>query len=202
MVNGWVKWTESRIFHSARQIYVLSEKDSRLIRRFYGVPHCRILNLFEKLNPEIESFNVSIVKKNKYRAIFIGSIKRAENYRGLEWFYENIYPACVANIEVVCVGEIDDNLSLKFPEFKFIGYVDSLDEVLLQCDFTIAPVLDGAGIKIKVIDSLARKIPVIGTTKAYEGIGRPNYPHCTNIPEKWIDIINGGRIDYFYRPPV
>ncbi|MGK4384451.1 glycosyltransferase [Ectopseudomonas chengduensis] len=201
-LNAWVRWSEKRIFKSAKRIYVLSEKDRRLLRRFYGVRDDRVVNLFEKLYPEVEPFRAKVRKRGVFRAIFLGSIRRAENYRGLEWFYYNVFPSCVDSIEVFCIGEVDDHLAARFPEFKFVGFVESLSDALSHCDFTIAPVLDGAGIKIKVIDSIVRKIPVIGTPKAFEGIGRPNYPYCSSDAKNWIDALNGGFIDYVYHPPL
>lgn len=201
-LNAWVRWSEARVFRAAQRIYVLSEKDRRLIRRFYGVREDRIVNLFGNIYPEVGPFHTLVRKRGVFRAIFLGSISRPENYRGLVWFYDYVFPSCVDSIEVVCIGETDDHLAARFPEFKFIGFVDSLSDALSQCDFTIAPVLDGAGIKIKVVDSVVRQIPVIGTPKAFEGVGRPNWPYCSNDANKWIDAINSDLIDYVYRPPL
>lgn len=201
-LTAWVRWSEARIFRAAGRIYVLSEKDRRLVRRFYGIREDRIVNLFGSLYPDVVAFRTLVRKRGLFRAIFLGSISRSENYRGLEWFYENVFPSCVDSIEVVCIGEINDHLAAQFPEFKFIGFVDSLSDALSQCDFTIAPVLDGAGIKIKVLDSLVRHIPVIGTPKAFEGVGRPNWPHCSSDANNWIAAIKSDVIEYNYRPPL
>lgn len=201
-MNWWVRTSEGRIFDAASRIYVLSEKDRKLVRRFYGITDQRIVNVFKWLYPNIVPFKKLVRKHGKFHAIFLGSIARSENYRGLAWFYENVFTACSEAVEVTCIGETDMNLSKHFPEFNFIGFVDSISESLLRCDFTIAPILDGAGIKIKVLDSLIQTVPVIGTPKAFEGLGRPNWPHCSTDANTWIELIKGEIIEYDYKPPI
>ena len=50
------------------------------------------------------------------------------------------------------------------------GYVEDLDEVLLQSCALINPLLFGSGIKLKVLEALARGLPVLSTSVGLEGI--------------------------------
>ena len=52
-----------------------------------------------------------------------------------------------------------------------LGYVPSLDSVLSRIRLTIAPLRYGAGLKGKVIESMAAGIPCVMTTVAAEGLG-------------------------------
>ena len=50
------------------------------------------------------------------------------------------------------------------------GFVDDLTEIFAQATLLLAPLRFGSGIKIKIIDALARGLPVLGTSTALEGI--------------------------------
>jgi hypothetical protein len=158
--------------------------------------------LFESLFPDVTQFDKVVYKKGKYRALFIGSLKRKENYAGFKWFYRNVFSHCEGSIEVACLGDVNEEIQNEFKKINFLGFVQNINNEIVKYDFTIAPIVDGAGVKIKVIDSLINKTPVIGTPKAFEGVGRPNWPYCTNDPASWIDAINRDVIKYTYKPPI
>lgn len=50
------------------------------------------------------------------------------------------------------------------------GFVPDLDEVFQRATAVLAPLRFGSGIKIKVLEALARGVPVVGTPTAFEGI--------------------------------
>jgi len=54
-----------------------------------------------------------------------------------------------------------------------LGYVPSLDNVFDRVRLTIAPLRYGAGLKGKVLESLAAGIPCVMTTVAAEGLDLP-----------------------------
>ena len=51
-----------------------------------------------------------------------------------------------------------------------LGFVDNPYKIMSESLGLIAPLFHGAGIKVKVIESLACGTPVIGTEVAFEGI--------------------------------
>ena len=59
------------------------------------------------------------------------------------------------------------------PGLEIVGAVDDLGPVFASARLTIAPLRYGAGLKGKVIESLAAGVPCIGTRIAYEGIELP-----------------------------
>ena len=57
---------------------------------------------------------------------------------------------------------------------EFLGRVDDLTELYYNCNFILAPILGGAGMKIKVIEAIAHSKTVVGTPKAFDGINVSN----------------------------
>jgi len=59
----------------------------------------------------------------------------------------------------------------RFPDHVCVeGYVPDLDQLLSSACALIAPVRFGSGIKIKVLEALARGLPVLTTSVGAEGI--------------------------------
>jgi glycosyltransferase involved in cell wall biosynthesis len=52
-----------------------------------------------------------------------------------------------------------------------LGWVDDLDDVLSSTAALISPLRIGSGVKIKVLEALARGLPVVGTPHGVLGLG-------------------------------
>ena len=59
------------------------------------------------------------------------------------------------------------------------GFVDDLDSLLARAVAVIAPLRFGSGIKQKILDAVARGVPVVGTEVAFEGIPARRSPLAT-----------------------
>lgn len=82
----------------------------------------------------------------------------------------------------------------KMPKFKntdnlkFIGYVDDLRYFLYAADIAIVPILRGSGIRIKMIDYLSARLPMITTKKAAMGLVFEDKKHGLIVNDE--DIVN------------
>lgn len=196
--SWWIKYSERRLFAAAKRIFVLSEKDARILRRYYRIDAQRVVSLLPVLYPNLASFSSIVRRQGKFRVAFLGSLNRVENLRSLSWFYDSVYRNCSDTTEVYCIGETTRSLIGDFPEVTFVGRVEDLSSELVKYDLTIAPIMDGAGIKIKVVDSLLSHVPVLGTPKAFEGLGRPNVECCSTNPDNWISTLRSEEIIFRY----
>jgi glycosyltransferase involved in cell wall biosynthesis len=161
--------TESFILKSQinSKIFTFSEKDSNLLLEKYN------------LNSSVTSFYVD--NNNNFeieevfnRIVLFGSWKRPENYQGLKWFIDNIQPKLNLGIEILVIGGGLDNKMIesisKIKAIKYLGFVKDPNRLISESNFLIAPVFQGAGVKVKVIDSLSLGTAVIGTDLAFEGV--------------------------------
>ena len=64
----------------------------------------------------------------------------------------------------------DLHQQLARPRVKVLGRVERLTEVFEQVRLTIAPLRFGAGLKDKVLRSMAAGLPCIGTPEAFDGM--------------------------------
>jgi glycosyltransferase involved in cell wall biosynthesis len=110
---------------------------------------------------------------------FVGMLSIAHNDDGLSWFLRDgmpellrVHPDAVLHIigrgaspHVVALAETyGDNVRLH-------GYVQDLDALVGSCCAMVNVLRFGSGVKIKVLDALARGLPVVTTEVGAEGIG-------------------------------
>ncbi len=112
---------------------------------------------------------------------FIGHYGHAPNHDAALWLIEEIMPCLRAfqpGITCLLVGSdmpqsLRRTAELGQAGVEAIGQVAALAEVFDRVRLTIAPLTFGAGIKGKVLDSLAAGIPCVCTPLAAEGLDLP-----------------------------
>ncbi len=110
--------------------------------------------------------------------VFLGSLTLAHNVTAVEWFLELCLPLVLkerpdALFKIIGKGSSPriDAFAKQYPDnVRQLGFVESIDEHLLQACCLISPLLFGSGIKIKVIDALRCGIPVISSSIGAEGL--------------------------------
>ena len=111
---------------------------------------------------------------------FVGSYGHAPNLDAAHVLLEKVMPLVWAeapDIPLLLAGS-DLPATLReaaapFPAAKVLGWVAALDEVFAQVRLTAAPLRYGAGLKGKVLDSLAAGIPCLCSPMAAEGMDLP-----------------------------
>ncbi len=106
---------------------------------------------------------------------FIGGFRHAPNVDAILWFFKEVLPHLMKRDKTIRVKVIGSHMPEEFkqidhPNIDVVGFVDNLDAELRRTRLTIAPLRYGAGIKGKVLSSLAAGIPCVMTAVAAEGI--------------------------------
>jgi glycosyltransferase involved in cell wall biosynthesis len=151
-------------------ILCFSEKDRNLIKEYFDLESNKV-DFF--INKQIKQIDYECVQLNG-NFVFFGAWGRTENAEGLEWFIENVMPQLDKNIRIEIIGSgIGARLKSKintYSNINMLGFVENPYPILAASLGLIAPLFQGAGVKVKVIESLACGTPVIGTKVAFEGI--------------------------------
>lgn len=105
--------------------------------------------------------------------IFIGSIHEP-NIDAVKFLYEKIMPIVwITNpeLEVSVIGNVADKLDIKqYPKFKFLGFVESIEEHFMNSRIMVAPLRFGAGVKGKIGQAFEYFFPVVTTDIGAEGM--------------------------------
>lgn len=132
--------------------------------------------------------NLSSVKREpqKKDILFYGAMARKENSLSAIWFIDNVLPLIKdMNIRFVILGSNPPE-NLKSKESKRVhitGFVDTIDPYFSSSMCFVAPLLLGAGIKVKIIEALSSGIPVLTNDIGIEGIhakDKKDYFHCVS----------------------
>lgn len=145
----------------------------------------RIQKLLPNLENRIEicSMKLEINPMPKFEAtqnlILVGSLGHPPNQEMVLGAIEKILPSLSntkeqLNLKIVGVGWEDwikrEYAHLDLTNVIFKEYVPDISAEIRSSRIMIAPLTEGSGIKIKVLDSIRNGVPVIGSTIAWEGI--------------------------------
>jgi glycosyltransferase involved in cell wall biosynthesis len=116
------------------------------------------------------------------------------NLTGLRWFLREVWPALDSHIELHLFGFGSSAVGAGIRRVHSYGFVEDQREPFDRCDLMIAPIVSGAGIKVKVAEALHNGVPVIATPFALRGlpINSDDAVHSADSPEQWIRFLNSG----------
>ncbi|AMK11043.1 glycosyltransferase [Pseudodesulfovibrio indicus] len=127
--------------------------------------------------------------------LFVGSFEHAPNRAALVWFVEKVLPLIVERhgdaVLSIIGSKPPENWDLG-EHVRLLGRVseEELEQAYRKSKVAIAPLLFGAGVKGKVIESMAMNCPVVGTTIAFEGIPAGEMIVPVDSPEQFADRVS------------
>lgn len=121
--------------------------------------------------------------------LFFGAMSRPENYLSAIWFIENVMPLLSQeDVRFVILGSSPPPELKKYESDRvhITGFVDSIEPYFQNAMCLVAPLVLGAGIKVKVLEAMSSGVPVITNTIGIEGISAEKnnaYIHCEEPSE-------------------
>ena len=118
-------------------------------------------------------------KYEKPNLLIWGAMRRPENYEGAIWFIKKIWPSIQDQFPdsiLFIVGLKPPDMLKKLYSEKIVvtGYVDDVTSYFENASVFVAPLLTGAGIKIKIIEAMSAGLPVVTNSIGIEGIPAEN----------------------------
>ncbi len=111
------------------------------------------------------------------RLLFLGSFGHRPNAVAAEFFLARIWPAVaewVPECRLVLAGPGSDSFlsgrAEQPPRVEALGFVADLTPLFREATLFVAPLTEGGGIKIKILEAMARGLPVVTTPIGAEGI--------------------------------
>ncbi len=190
--------------HNLHQAYITRDRELAVMRKvdailsYNDTEHAVIAShLFEsdKIHtcPWVLEDKTAGLRFSKRQGIaFLGGYNHAPNVEAVVFFVENIAPLLLESAPHIHFYIYGSNMPDSFnkftlPNVKVMGFVEKLDDLFHKHRIFVAPLLSGAGIKGKVLDSLAYGLPTVLSKVAAEGL---NVTHNittleANKPEEW-----------------
>lgn len=104
--------------------------------------------------------------------LFVGS-NTAPNVVGLEWFFAEVWPELrerVPDMRLDVAGAVAAGFAHAPPGVTFHGQVGALDPFYARAGIVISPLTFGSGLKIKLVEALARGKAMVATGVTLQGV--------------------------------
>lgn len=146
---------------------------------------------------------------SRFTLCYWGMLKAPFNYTAVEILVNRIVPrldAAAAPVRLVIIGPYPPKALVKHASgsVRFTGYVPDLVAALSHTDLFVCPLIAGAGVKNKILQSLACGLPVLTTSIGAEGIDGIEDLQARNMlvveddlgrfPERIAEFSSGARV--------
>jgi hypothetical protein len=191
----FVSRIERRLLEPLSRLIVLSDKDSRLAR---DLGFSKEIDIWAPSRPRVGSVDnstaIDVITAQFGKGpnmVFFGHMGRPENHWSMVVFIVAHYwkiRIAFPTVRLWIIG-IKPRFTLKtlariFPGVEIVGPVDDPSEAFSKSTLCIAPILFGAGVKIKVLQMLDAGATVVATPVGAEGISENSHLVIAN----WSDL--------------
>lgn len=114
------------------------------------------------------------------------------NRASLDWFMSEVWRSVRSGVELHLIGYGSENAANRERGIVTHGTVDHARDAFAMCDLMIAPIVDGAGVKVKVAEALYNRVPIVATPFAVRGLPQlaKSATQTCDSPAEWIAFLN------------
>lgn len=116
------------------------------------------------------------------------------NQEGLAWFLREVWPSIDANVELALYGPGSQSAAQGVARIRGYGIVSDVREAWDGCDIMIAPILRGAGVRIKLAEAIYNGVPVVTTAIGARGLPSMEGVMVVGTADEWIAFLNSYRV--------
>lgn len=163
---------ENNIVKKYDTVFTVNKKDADL---FLHQDNIKVLS------PYYKSYNIELQHHDGFNIMFWGAMNRKENQDAVKYFVEKIWPNVDENntkLFIIGSNPSEDIKAYACKNVEITGFIDEPSDYFSKMDISVVPLRYGAGIKIKVLESMSAGIPVVTTTIGAEGIQLENETDC------------------------
>lgn len=129
---------------------------------------------------------------------FIGALDWAPNIEGIEWFLNKVWPSISENTPDLRFHIAGRNAPSWFqqkcalPQLRFHGEIDDAHQFMDAHGIMIVPLFTGSGLRIKIVEAMARSGVIITTKTGAKGLPqfKADQLVVSDEPETWVKQID------------
>lgn len=173
-----LKKFEDFMIENSDKIIVLTEEDKKSLLN--GMSNNVKDEKFVVIPIPVESDykkDIGIRLTNKINIMFLGTLSWHPNLDGVKWFINRVVPILDSvriDYKLFIVGKNPDkalqDMCKRNKNIELTGYVDDVNEYINICDVMVVPIFVGSGMRVKILEALGKRIPIISTSIGVEGI--------------------------------
>jgi glycosyltransferase involved in cell wall biosynthesis len=105
--------------------------------------------------------------------IYTGSFRYDVNYEAMEWFVREVFPLILLDYPQAALTITGDPAGKPLPAAKNVtqtGVVADVRPLVAAARVALAPLQTGGGTRLKILEAMALRTPVVSTSKGAEGL--------------------------------
>jgi glycosyltransferase involved in cell wall biosynthesis len=169
---------ECKAFDSARQVVAVTESDAQAMRQLTRTPVEVVVN-----GVDSRSFASVSADPQSQRVLFVGNYEYAPNLDAVQWMLDEIFPQvwsrCPEARLAVAGYALPDSWRERWTDsrIEWVGFVPDLPDLQRRCALFIAPLRQGGGSKLKVLEAMAAGLPLVSTAQGASGLAIRHEEH-------------------------
>lgn len=176
---------EKMAYNYANLILTVSEKERELLIK-YGIHRDIIAVIPNGVDTEAFTSSLSVPKtqihyyyklEDYYKVIFVGNMEYLPNQEAANIITSHIAPMAlnqIGNVKFLMVGRGPPKFPTNSSDVVFTGVVENVAAFLAVSDVAIAPLLQGTGARLKILEYFSCGLPVVSTSVGAEGLDVEN----------------------------
>jgi len=189
----WLKHRRylGRLLCHFRACTVVSEQERRLLSR--TVPNYQAIEIIPNCI-DLSDYGDVHERPQPDTLIFTGSFRYFANHDAMVWFLREVYPHIQAQAPDVHLTITGDHANLPLPpadNVTLTGFVDDVRPLIASSWISLAPIRQGGGTRLKILEAMALRTPVVATPKGAEGLEAHDGEHLliADTPEAFAEAV-------------
>jgi len=173
---SWQKgrWYERRSYPRFDLVTLVSQQDRQATLEVVGTGGPRI----EVVPNGVDCAHnrPGLVPRQPNTLVYNGSLTYSANYDAMRWFLAGVYPRIKAQspgVSLTITGSTAgvDTAGLALDDtVRLTGFVEDVRVPVAQASVAVAPIRQGGGTRLKILEAMALGTPVVATAKGAEGL--------------------------------
>ena len=194
-LRAWMRMLnyEERLLRRFAAVVVLTEAEREFLARY--APRVKVYR--HPMGVDSDFFCPRPQSPENASVVFIGNFRHSPNLSGAMWFLQQVWPRIRARnpqARLYLVGGSPTPALLAMDGLEGVavtGFVEDVRPYLRRAAVFVAPILEGAGLRTKVLEAWAMQKPVVGTRLAFEGLTDQDGEVCrmAEDPETFADRV-------------
>ncbi|HQO37891.1 MAG TPA: glycosyltransferase [Candidatus Omnitrophota bacterium] len=176
-IFGFLDWINTKRYQKSMygyfdKIVCLSDDDRAQIVDVAGPEKIDVV----PIAIEVDSYRPAPEKGKTYDMLFVGHMLHYPNVDGLRYFMKEVFPRIkkdLPHVTLCIVGSNTKEAHLDIPAadgIDLVGEVEDVNPYFMSSRVSIVPIRLGAGLKVKILESMAMEVPVVATAQAARGL--------------------------------
>ncbi len=150
---------------------IVSEPERDLFRRQVAADGPQVVVIPNCL--DVTAYRPFFTEPQPGTLVYTGSFSYFPNHEAMVWFINQVLPlvqAEVPEVKLTITGNRAERPLPSSPHVQHVGFVDDVRPYVAGSWISLAPIWTGGGTRLKILEAMALRTPVVATSKGAEGI--------------------------------